>query len=141
MYIIFFLSVITLFLAGISLSSGLLSQKMAWFERFSDLVESDAYTIIVGLLTFASGIAKLFSVTAGNVPVVGDLLPALGGLFLGAALIFQFYKARSTESPDESGDVKANILDVLFIQYKDVFGILGVIIALVHLIFHWIILL
>jgi hypothetical protein len=51
---------------------------------------------VLGILTAVTGFFKILSAVRGDIPVLGDLLPALAGLAGGFALIYEFYKGRSS---------------------------------------------
>ena len=49
-------------------------------NRFLAVFDNRNFRLIVGILCVLVGLMKLLSVTQGDVPVVGDLLPALAGI-------------------------------------------------------------
>ncbi|MDR2111459.1 MAG: hypothetical protein LBP32_09160 [Spirochaetaceae bacterium] len=61
--------------------------------RFS--IQNETFRLILGVLTMVTGLLKLLSAVPGDVPVAGDLLPALVGLAAGFILVFEFYRGRS----------------------------------------------
>jgi hypothetical protein len=54
------------------------------------------FRLVTGILTMLSGFLKLLSVSSGDVPVIGDLVPSLLGLFSGFVLVFDYYRSRTT---------------------------------------------
>ncbi|MDR1230022.1 MAG: hypothetical protein LBK61_01330 [Spirochaetaceae bacterium] len=61
-----------------------------------DLFKNSSFRLVLGIVTAVVGLLKFLSVVPGNYPVVGDILPALGGLAAGAMLIYEFYKEHAT---------------------------------------------
>lgn len=60
----------------------------------------DTFRLVLGILTGATGFFKLLSAVRGDVPVLGDLFPALAG-FAGAFIIlYDFYRDRSVPGGD-----------------------------------------
>jgi hypothetical protein len=59
-------------------------------------INNETFRLVLGILTMATGLLKLLSAVQGDIPVVGDLLPALVGLAAGSILIFGFYRERSS---------------------------------------------
>ena len=85
--------------------------------------------MVLGILTFIFGILKLLSVTQGDIPVVGDLLPALFGLLVGFTLFLNYYKMKSTV---ESETVEK--IDNIVIKNRSIIGLLAIIVAILHFI-------
>jgi len=125
---VFLLSVVTIVLASLSLG----------YERFADGLRLDAllnretftssgFRFGLGLVTFLVGFFRLLLVTEGDAAIVGDLLPALAGMILGATLIIVFYNDRSTLDSQAKGT-----LNRVFVDNSSNFAIAGLIIALLH---------
>jgi hypothetical protein len=57
---------------------------------------SETFRLILGILTMAAGLLKLLSPTQGDIPVVGDLVPALLGLLSGFVLVFSYYRNKTS---------------------------------------------
>jgi hypothetical protein len=54
--------------------------------------------LVIGCVSFITGILKILSPAPANLPVVGDLFPALAGLAGGFILAFDFYRNKASES-------------------------------------------
>ena len=94
------------------------------------------FRLIMGIFTAVIGLLKLLVPMrwegGPSIPVLGDLLPAVGGLAAGFILIFSFYRENSvslenTGNLDRIGDV--------FLQYKKAAGITLLVVALLHFLF------
>ncbi|MFP4431098.1 MAG: hypothetical protein ACOCW6_08175 [Spirochaetota bacterium] len=132
MYQIYLLSVVTNILAGTVASFDGLDEKLhisAVFNR--ELLDRAGFRLGLGLVTVVVGFLKFLTVSEGDVPVVGDLLPALAGVSLGMILLLQYYKGRSDVS-SPAVDKVDNILG----KNANVFGMAGVAVAVVHFLFH-----
>jgi hypothetical protein len=62
---------------------------------------SETFRLILGVLTMAAGLLKLLSPTQEDIPIVGDLVPALLGLFSGFALVFSYYRNKTSLESEE----------------------------------------
>ncbi|MFP3959204.1 MAG: hypothetical protein ACLFM6_05065 [Spirochaetaceae bacterium] len=132
MYQIYLLSVLTNVLAGVALSVGGMDEKLHLSSVFNkELMQNDGFRLGLGIVTFVVGFFKLLSVTEGNVPVVGDILPALSGLLLGLILLLQYYRGKSTVSSPF-----VDTMDSIFGKNSAVFGTIGILIAILHFLLH-----
>lgn len=125
---IYFLSVICNFISGIALSYDSLNEKLPVSKVFNpELFKSNTFRIIFGIITFIVGLLKLLSATKGDIPVAGDLVPALLGMFLGVSLVVQYYQSKS-DVQSEAVDK----LDNIFVKNQSTFGIAGVVVSILH---------
>lgn len=132
MYQIYLLSVLTNVLAGVALSVGGMDEKLHLSSVFnSELMQNDGFRLGLGIVTFVVGFFKLLSVSEGDVPVVGDILPAISGLVLGMILLLQYYRGRSNVS---SPFVES--LDNIFGKNSAAFGTVGILIGVLHFLLH-----
>jgi hypothetical protein len=93
-------------------------------------VNAGTLKLILGILTALTGILKLLSSVEGDVPVAGDLLPALAGMAAGAVLVFSCYREQSTletEGIEQPGE--------FILKYKKWIGIAAAASALLHFLF------
>jgi len=70
-------------------------QEILAEHRVPAIVRSETFRLVLGLLTGVTGFFKLLTAVRGDVPVIGDLIPALAGLAGGFNLLYEFYKNRS----------------------------------------------
>ncbi|MDR2073271.1 MAG: hypothetical protein LBP60_07550 [Spirochaetaceae bacterium] len=85
----------------------------------------------IGILAVITGILKILSPVAGNIPVLGDLVPALANLAGGLILVFEFYRNRSTiASP------AAERIEDFVEKNKKLTGFICIISAALHFIFY-----
>jgi hypothetical protein len=96
-------------------------------DEFSFL-RSPTVRITLGILASITGILKILAPSPGNIPVLGDILPALAGIFSGFILLFEFFTRSSS-----GASVPSSLQTVL--RMKKRIGIGVMIIAALHLIF------
>ena len=81
--------------------NAVLGYLLAFTEGEGELpfhLDNETVRLVTGILASVTGLLKILSpvAVAGNVPVVGDLLPALAGIAGGGILILDFYRRHST---------------------------------------------
>ncbi len=64
------------------------------------IARDETFRLVLGILTGVTGFFKLLTAVRGDVPVIGDLVPAFAGLAGGFTLLYEFYKTRSTIEED-----------------------------------------
>ncbi|MFP4301578.1 MAG: hypothetical protein ACLFPW_12840 [Spirochaetaceae bacterium] len=132
MYQIYFLSILVNLLAGITLSFDRMDERLQLRSLFNpELFQHAGFRLTMAIFTFVVGFLKLLSVSPGDVPVVGDLLPALAGMVMGFTLFLQYYKDRTTV---ESSSLTS--LDRIFGNNSAIIGTLGIIVAILHFFLH-----
>jgi hypothetical protein len=117
----------------------ILCNALSGFVLLTDGLEDDGdgggffknqtFRLCLGAITALTGLLKLLSVMPGNYPIVGDIVPALGGLTAGAALLYEFYKAHATTGGLDAG------LSLFFNTHKKAVGIAVIVSALLHFFF------
>ena len=58
--------------------------------------DSRSFRLVLGVLCMFVGLMKFLSVFRNDVPVIGDLFPAIAGLAGGASLLLEYYTATSS---------------------------------------------
>jgi hypothetical protein len=124
----YFLSIVANLLAGLTLASDYLAERFKGFSLYAELMSRRNVRTSVGIAAFVIGFLKLLiRSSATDVPVVGDLLPALAGLAMGAALVVGLIRDRSGV-PDD----KASGFEKTVVTYRVPLGIAGLVIAALH---------
>ena len=124
----YFLSVLANILGGLILAGEYLDEKIPSFSAVKVFFDSKpGFRVTIGFVASIVGILKLLSVTAGDIPFVGDFLPALVGLLIGASIFLERYKERSAVSSNvvETGDK-------LLLKNRSIIGIVGIVTGLLH---------
>ncbi len=127
----YFLAVCLNILGGLILSAKYFSEKMPFLDQLKSLIMDKQYgRIIFVLLLVFTGVFKILSVTKVDIPVVGDLLPALS-LFLLAALFSVDFLADRSQA---EGTLIHRMEDFL-VPYSRLIGVAAVVIGVLHFIF------
>ncbi len=94
------------------------------------LLNDEITGLLLGVLSAAVGFFKLLSVVRGDVPVVGDLIPALAGFSVGTSLLIHFYSSRSSVASPFP-----RLIDTVFVKNKKYVGYLGLAAGALHFLF------
>jgi hypothetical protein len=135
----YFLSIFFNALTGYILITGASGDGDAGASLESDLglsVHGETFRLILGILTMVTGLLKLLSSVQGDVPVIGDLIPALVGLFAGFILVFSFYRNRASLESEEAEKIEGFLL-----KNRKWVGFIAVAAAALHFMFPLVILL
>jgi hypothetical protein len=125
---IYFLSILCNGLAGLVLLTDNDEELHDGPASFGDFFRQGLPLLFLGIACVLIGILKFLAPAPGNVPVVGDLLPALAGLIAGFMLIYDFYL-----TTDSAGAPTA-FMSRLF-NFKKYIGIFALAVAALHFIF------
>jgi uncharacterized membrane-anchored protein len=90
----------------------------------------DTLYLILGILSIITGFFKLLSAVQGDIPVIGDLFPALFGAAVGFILVFEYYRKKTT--------IKSNTYEILAVcidHNKKWIGLLAIMSAVLHFLF------
>jgi len=121
----YFLSILANILAGLTLTSDYFAEKIKAFLPFKDLLAKKNVRTAIGIAALVVGFLKILLPV--QTVVVGDLLPALAGLAMGAGLILGILKER-TKVPAETVDN----LEKTVMTYRVPLGIAGLVISALH---------
>ena len=135
MLLIYLLSVVLNALVGLILS---FCQEEAEPGALSLSLNNETVRLIIGALSFLTGILKILSPVRapGNIPVLGDLLPALVGLAGGFILLFEFYRRKA---PDSSVFDFLERVAALIERNRKISGYICIAVAALHAIFYQVI--
>jgi hypothetical protein len=111
-------------------------------NRTDDTIESSLrfspgsgmFRFILGIGTAVTGILKLLSPSMENIPILGDLVPALTGIAGGFILFFGFYREHASASAVEP-EGKLDRIGEAFLRYKKAAGFVLLAAALLHFLF------
>jgi hypothetical protein len=122
----YFLSILANLLAGVALASEYLAGRFPVFVPFRDLLSRRAYRASVGVLAVAVGFLKLLiRSSAADVPVIGDLIPALVGMAMGASLVLHVVREKADLPP-------LGRLEKAALAYRVPLGFIGIVAAILH---------
>ncbi|MDR2742943.1 MAG: hypothetical protein LBB98_12435 [Treponema sp.] len=88
------------------------------------------FRLVLGVLTMVTGLLKILSASRGDIPVIGDIVPAIVGLVGGFVLIFEYYNSRSALNTEKSEKL-ARFLD----HNKRWIGFIAIASAALHFLF------
>jgi len=109
---LYFLSIAVNLLAGTALCAEYFAKRLRWFAPLGQLAGGRGFRAVVGGLAAAVGFLKLLvRSTPNDVPVVGDLLPALAGLAMGASLLVQVLREKADLPAEAISGVEKAALD------------------------------
>ena len=102
--------------------------------------QNELFRLILGILAAISGILKLLSPytqysenpVAGRIPILGDLIPAAGGLAAGFILIFSYYRDH-VQAIDSEG--KLDRIGDAFLRWKKILGFALLLSVILHFLF------
>jgi len=131
----YFLSILLNALAGYILFTGDDVNVLEFKNNFS--IKDETFKLVVGILAAVTGLLKLLSPVEGDVPVIGDLIPALAGLLAGFLLIFGYYQSRSSMEITEH----VERIDRILGKNKKIIGAFALLAAVLHFLFPKVLLL
>jgi hypothetical protein len=123
----YFLSILLNGLTGYILSFG--GDKPETMEnsfRFS--LNNSTFRLILGIIIAITGLLKLLSPV--DIPIIGDLIPALLGLAAGFVLLFGYYRERATVDSEKTARLEAAVE-----RYKKWLGFGLLVSAALHFLF------
>jgi uncharacterized membrane-anchored protein len=94
-------------------------------QTFAPNPANPVFRLILGIVTMIMGVLSILAST--DIPVVGDIFPALAGLGSGFALVFGYYRSKSTIA-SEKADKTGKAIEL----YKKPLGIVTMVIAFLH---------
>ncbi len=130
MYQFYFLSIFVNLIGGILLSGDVLNKQFSKLEMLQELFKAPSYIIGFSIFSAITGIFKIISVFAGDVPVIGDLIPALLNIVIAVYLFISWQKNKKEELKPALEKT-----DVIIGKYENIIGITAIIVALLHFFF------
>jgi hypothetical protein len=98
----YFLSVLFNALTGYILGIEQKEDEDSLEEGIKFSFRNGTFRLVLGVLTMITGLLKLLSSTRGDIPVIGDIIPAIAGLGAGFILVFEYYNTRSALNTEKS---------------------------------------
>jgi uncharacterized membrane-anchored protein len=91
---------------------------------------NDTIRLFIGVLALITGVFKLLSAVQGDIPILGDIIPAFSGFGIGFMLVFEY--CLKTESIDSA---KYDTLEQFLLHNKKRIGFLALGVAVIHFLF------
>jgi hypothetical protein len=102
----YFLSILLNGLSGYALTRNTGDDAIVLDTGFRFSLYNETCRLILGAATLVTGLLKILSSVKGDVPVVGDIIPALAGFLAGFVLVFEYYRSRSTLEPEHTEKIE-----------------------------------
>jgi hypothetical protein len=102
----YFLSILLNGLSGYALTRDTGDDDIVLDTGFRFSFYNETCRLILGAATILMGLLKILSSVRGDVPVIGDLVPALAGLLAGFILVFEYYRGHSTLEPEHTEKIE-----------------------------------
>ncbi len=96
---IWFISIVVNFLCGLVLSADMMKKRFPSLLKLKKLFLKTENRLWLGLGLILTGILTLLSATQGDIPVIGDLVPALCSFAGGTAILLEFYNEKNSAPP------------------------------------------
>jgi hypothetical protein len=125
----YFLSVFLNVLAGYLLFFGSEGGFLELKEEVS--VKAETIKLLVGIFSAFTGLFKLLSPIEGDLPLVGDLVPAITGLLAGFALFFEYYRNRSSVEDSKHSET----INTILVGNKKIIGAAAFVAGVLHFLF------
>ena len=124
------LSVFLTILAGYALVSRDASSRGTATDGIRSFLSDRIVRLILGIMSASVGFFKLVAVMRGDIPVVGDLLPAAAGMVSGFTLLLEFYR----DSSEVKGELVARLEELLLARSR-IIGVAAIVTGFVHFLF------
>ena len=121
------LSIFVNLVGGLILAAGDRDDGQTIFGKVQSILGGKNIKFLFGIVSAIIGFFKILTPAEGDIPVIGDLLPALSGMAIGVVLLLDFFKS-STDITTKS----IESLDLIFLSNKKIIGIAGIISAVLH---------
>ena len=126
----YFLSIFFNALTGFLIVSGD-SDGIPEFGKKFFSAKDETFRLVAGILAAVTGFLKILSPIEGDIPVIGDIVPALAGFLSGFVLVFEYYRVRSTVNLPEQTEK----IDRILLRNKKILGVAAIVTAALHFIF------
>lgn len=136
----YFLSVLFNLVGGLALAIDSAPRRGPGLEGLRAFLRDPSVCLVLGVLTTVVGAFKLLTVMRGDIPVVGDFLPAVTGIGLGLTLLLERYRGPGKATPGEAeasqaSRTEATRLEAFLLDHRTSVGIAAMIAGLVHFLF------
>jgi len=121
------LSVFVNLIIGSLLSIDGKSEGGSFFGRLKEVLEDRGFKFSLGILSLIIGLFKILTPTTGDIPVVGDLIPAVTGIVLGGVLLLEFFRTKSDVSSEAISKIEGAVA-----QNRKFIGIAGIVVGILH---------
>jgi hypothetical protein len=132
----YFLSIVMNLLAGLAIIITNAQDKGTPFDGIRHFFSDMTVRLVVGILAATIGLLKLIIVMRGDIPVIGDIIPAFAGIAGGTKLFLEFYQKNASVTTDT-----LDKLNTFFEKYGKTLGFTAVVAAILHFLIPQVVLL
>ncbi len=126
---LYFLSVVTVILSGVILASDMLAAKFSSLNLLRNILMKPPFRFTAAGLTAVVSLFTLLYMSPDRVPILGDLLPSLMGLFMAFTIGYEYYvKHSAVEETIDDPDLHP------LVRYKGLIGFGGILSGVLHFI-------
>ncbi len=134
------LSVLLDIVGGYALCHDAFALRGTSFDGVRAFLRDRTTRIVIGILAAVTGAFKLLAVVHGDIPVIGDLFPAVAGLAVGASLLLDSGAGSAKAETPAEGEAPAaprarGRLELLLLERKGIVGVVGIVAGIVHFLF------
>ncbi len=122
----YFLSIISNFISGVTLSSDWIARRIPSLVSITTALSERRAKLACGLASLLVGVGTLFVPVEGPL-IIGDLFPSVVGMAMGIALLFEVFR-QDTALPAEHPERTEKIP----VGYRTTLGVLGIAAAILH---------
>ena len=138
----YFLSVLMNALAGYTLFFGNPVDSGGVLDfRCGFSVKTETYRFVIGIVSAFTGLFKLLSSVVGDLPLIGDIIPAVLGIMCGLILVFEYFGNRSSDADSVLDSEQGKKLNVFLVTNKKLIGAAAMIASVLHFLFPTVLLL
>jgi len=138
----YLLSVLMNALAGYILFFGDSSESGGVMEfRCGFSVKTETFRLVVGVLAAFTGLFKFLSSIQGDLPIIGDIVPAAAGFLCGFILILEHYSNSSGGAELDQEPEYGKKTSGFLVANKKLIGAAAMIAAVLHFLFPTVLLL
>lgn len=126
---IYFLLILSNIIMGIILAKNFLNTKFENFSQVNQLLSSEILQVTIGCIGTIVGLLALFLRYAGNVVIIGDLVPAAIAMLSGVTLFIEYI---AQEDNTEATIIK--FVKNIFLKNRTILGFASIGAGLIHFI-------
>ena len=126
----YFLSIFVNLIGGLLLAGELLNKQFSKLDILQELFKAPTYLLSFSIVSAVTGIFKIISVYEGDVPVIGDIIPALISILIAVFLFISWQKSKEQEI-----NTALEKTESLIEKYRNILGIAAIVVSLLHFFF------
>jgi len=130
----YFLTIFLNALTGYILFTGDAGNVLEFKSNFT--LNDETFKLVLGILSVVTGLLKLLSPIEGDIPIIGDIVPAVTNFLSGFILIYEYYRTRSSM---ETSDTER--IGKMLMGNKKIIGMAAIVAAILHFLFPKVLLL